>query len=46
MPIKAFGSQEVHRRAEKAGAVAVLDKPFDIAELTALSRRVLAQHAA
>jgi DNA-binding response OmpR family regulator len=26
--------------------VAVLDKPFDIAELTALSRRVLSQHAA
>ena len=44
--ITAFGSEEVHRRAEKAGAVAVLDKPFDIAELTALSRRVLAQHAA
>lgn len=44
--ITAFGSEELHRRAEKAGAVAVLDKPFDIAELTALSRRVLAQHAA
>jgi CheY-like chemotaxis protein len=44
--VTAFGSEEVHRRAEKAGAVAVLDKPFDIAELTALSRRVLSQHAA
>jgi CheY-like chemotaxis protein len=38
----AFGSQEVHERATRAGAVAVLDKPFDIADLTALSDRILA----
>ena len=44
--ITAFGSDEVHDRAERAGVVAVLDKPFDIAELTALSRRVITQHAA
>jgi DNA-binding response OmpR family regulator len=40
------GSEEIHWQAERAGAVAVLDKPFDIAELTALSRRVLPRHAA
>jgi CheY-like chemotaxis protein len=39
----AFGSQEVHERATRAGAVAVLDKPFDIADLTALTDRLLAQ---
>jgi CheY-like chemotaxis protein len=44
--ITAFGSEEVHERAERAGAVAVLDKPFDIPELTALGRRVIARHAA
>jgi len=44
--ITAFGSEEVHQRVQRAGAVAVLDKPFDVAELTALSRRVLSQRAA
>jgi CheY-like chemotaxis protein len=44
--ITAFGSEDVHRRAEQAGAVAVLDKPFDVAELTALSRRVLSRQPA
>ena len=43
--ITAFGSGEVHQRAKRAGAVAVLDKPFDIPDLTALGRRVIAQHA-
>jgi CheY-like chemotaxis protein len=44
--ITAFGSEEVHERAERAGAAAVLDKPFDIPDLTSLGRRVIAQHAA
>jgi CheY-like chemotaxis protein len=44
--ITAFGSDEIHDRAERAGVVAVLDKPFDITELTALSRRMISQHAA
>jgi CheY-like chemotaxis protein len=42
--ITAFGSDELHAQAKRAGAVAVLDKPFDIAELTALSRRVISRH--
>lgn len=41
----AFGSHEVHERASRAGAVAVLDKPFDIADLTALSDRLLGHGA-
>jgi len=44
--ITAFGSEEVHQRAEHAGAAGVLDKPFDLAELASISRRVLATHAA
>lgn len=43
--ITAFGSHELHQRAEQAGAAAVLDKPFDLAELTALGHRLIAQHA-
>ncbi|HJX65287.1 MAG TPA: response regulator [Polyangia bacterium] len=44
--ITAFGSEEIHKEARRAGAVVVLDKPFDMADLTALSRRVISQHAA
>jgi CheY-like chemotaxis protein len=44
--ITAFGNDEVHRLAEQAGAVAVLDKPFDISDLTALGHRMIAQHVA
>ena len=44
--ITAFGSEDVHERAERAGAAAVLDKPFDISDLTSLGRRVIAEHAA
>ncbi len=44
--ITAFGSEEVHERAELAGAIVVLDKPFDIADLTALSDRLIAHRAA
>jgi CheY-like chemotaxis protein len=43
--ITAFGSHELHQRAEQAGAAAVLDKPFDLADLTALGRRMIARHA-
>lgn len=42
--VTAFGSEEVHRRAEDAGAVAVLDKPFDIEDLTALGQRAMSKH--
>jgi DNA-binding response OmpR family regulator len=31
--ITAFGDARTHRRAEKLGAEAVLDKPFDVGEL-------------
>ena len=41
--ITAFGSEEVHHRAKQAGAVTVLDKPFDVADLVDLSHRVIAQ---
>jgi len=44
--ITAFGGEEMHQRAERAGAVAVFDKPFDIAELIALTDRVLSSRAA
>jgi len=44
--ITAFGSEEVHERAEHAGAIVVLDKPFDIADLTALGDRLIAHRAA
>jgi DNA-binding response OmpR family regulator len=38
--ITGLGSEEVHMRAKQAGAVAVLDKPFDINELKAIVRKV------
>jgi CheY-like chemotaxis protein len=43
--ITAFGSDEVHRRALQAGAVSVLDKPFDLQDLVRLSRRVIAKRS-
>jgi CheY-like chemotaxis protein len=42
--ITAFGSQEVHDRAKRAGAVAVLNKPFRFTDLMLLSHRALTQH--
>jgi CheY-like chemotaxis protein len=39
--ITAFGSDEVHRLAKQAGAVAVLDKPFDVLDLLDLGRRLV-----
>lgn len=41
--ITAFGTEEVKQRAKHAGVVAVLDKPFDLDELTALADTLLAQ---
>jgi CheY-like chemotaxis protein len=41
--ITSFGTDEVHQRASQAGAVSVLDKPFDLQELVDLSHRVLAK---
>ncbi|MBN2573629.1 MAG: response regulator [Deltaproteobacteria bacterium] len=44
--ITAFGSDEVHQRAKQAGAVTVLDKPFDMQDLVELGRRVITQKSA
>lgn len=44
--ITAFGNDQVHQLAEKAGAVAILDKPFDISDLTALVHQVITQRVA
>jgi CheY-like chemotaxis protein len=44
--ITAFGSDEVHQRAKRAGAVTVLDKPFDMQDLVELGRRVITQKSA
>lgn len=41
----AFGGADVHERARRAGAFAVLDKPFDLADLTALGERLLTQRS-
>lgn len=41
--ITAFGTDDVRQRAKRAGAVAVLDKPFDLDELTALADTLVAQ---
>ena len=41
--ITAFGSEEVHQRAKRAGAVATLDKPFDLRQLIALAGGLLAR---
>jgi DNA-binding NtrC family response regulator len=39
--ITAFGNPETHAEAKRRGALAVMDKPFDVDELLALIRRVL-----
>ncbi len=44
--ITAFGSDDLHHRVQEAGAAAVLDKPFDLADLTALVRRLMAVRSA
>ena len=40
--ITAFGDEELHEQAHHAGALAVLDKPFDIDELRAFVNNFLA----
>jgi len=44
--ITAFGNEDIHRRAKEAGAVSVLDKPFDIQDLVLLGRRVISRRPA
>lgn len=39
--ITAFGDEETHEAARALGALAVLDKPFDVDELRALVRKAL-----
>ena len=41
--ITAFGDDETHARARKLGAVAILDKPFDIEDLLAVVSKVVSQ---
>jgi DNA-binding response OmpR family regulator len=41
--ITAFDDEELHEQAHHAGALAVLDKPFDIDELRAFVNNVLAR---
>jgi DNA-binding response OmpR family regulator len=40
--ITAFGDAEVHQQASELGVAAILDKPFEVAELLAKVREVLA----
>ena len=39
--ITAFGDRRTHTDAERLGAIDILDKPFDIADLRAVLQRVL-----
>lgn len=39
--ITAFGDERLHEQAMKAGAIAVLDKPFEIDDLCALVNRLM-----
>lgn len=42
--ITAFGSEDLHVRARQLGAVAVLDKPFDVEDLMATVKSLLKVH--
>ena len=42
--ITAFGDNNTHAQAEKLGAVAMLDKPFDVADLLARVVQILPPH--
>jgi CheY-like chemotaxis protein len=44
--ITAFGDDDIHRAADRAGAVAVFDKPFDIADLGSTVCSLLREAAA
>jgi FixJ family two-component response regulator len=39
--ITAFGDERLHEQAMKAGAIAVLDKPFELDDLCALVNRLM-----
>jgi len=41
--ITAFGDDELHKRAESLGAVAVLDKPFDLGRFRDLAIRAVTE---
>ena len=43
--ISAFGSRDVHEEAERLGARAFLDKPFDMVDLRAAVLRVLSRES-
>lgn len=43
--ITAFGDEQTRERARRLGAVAVLDKPFDLEDLVAKARRALIRTA-
>jgi FixJ family two-component response regulator len=40
--ITAFGDEQTHAEAKRLGATAVIDKPFDTADLLTAVRRALA----
>jgi two-component system response regulator (stage 0 sporulation protein F) len=42
--VTAFGDREVHARARALGARAVIDKPFDLAELRSVVEDLAAEH--
>jgi len=43
--ITAFGDAETHAEAERLGAAAMLDKPFEMAELLGIARETIASRA-
>lgn len=42
--VTAFGTPELHQKAQRLGARAVLDKPFDLDELCTVVKRLTATH--
>ncbi len=44
MLITAFGDEQTHELARRLGAVALLDKPFDLQDLMSQVRRVILPH--
>lgn len=44
--ITAFGDKEVHKKAEKFGAAAIFDKPFEINDLLSKVREIVPPHTA